>query len=68
MRRFGSIGSALLLASGLAASPGAQSRVSSPPVAFEGARLIIGDGSAPIESGTFVVQDGRITAVGPRGR
>jgi imidazolonepropionase-like amidohydrolase len=36
-------------------------------VAYEGARLITGDGSAPIESGTFVVQDGRITAVGPKG-
>src|SRR3954452_588828 len=30
-------------------------------VAYEGARLIIGDTSAPIESGVLVVQDGRIT-------
>ena len=34
------------------------------PVVFEGARLIIGDGSAPIDNGAFVVQDGHITAIG----
>jgi imidazolonepropionase-like amidohydrolase len=34
---------------------------------FEGARLIIGDNSAPIDNGAFVVQDGRITAVGKKG-
>jgi imidazolonepropionase-like amidohydrolase len=33
-------------------------------VVYEGARLIIGDGSAPIENGTFVVQNGHITAMG----
>jgi len=36
-------------------------------VLYEGARLIIGDASAPIESGAFVVQDGHITAIGPKG-
>jgi imidazolonepropionase-like amidohydrolase len=41
-------------------------------VIYEGARLITGDGSAPIERGAFVVQNGRITAIGsavkaPRG-
>src|SRR5438552_3150419 len=36
-------------------------------VIYEGARLIPGDGSPPIESGAFVVQNGRITAVGRRG-
>jgi imidazolonepropionase-like amidohydrolase len=36
------------------------------PVVYEGARLIVGDGSAAIESGAFVVQNGRITAIGPR--
>jgi hypothetical protein len=36
-------------------------------VLFEGARLIVGDGSAPIESGAFVVQAGHITAVGGKG-
>ena len=34
---------------------------------FEGARLIVGDGRAPIERGAFVVQKGRVTAAGERG-
>jgi imidazolonepropionase-like amidohydrolase len=34
-------------------------------VVYEGARLILGDGSAAIENGAFVVQNGRITAIGP---
>lgn len=33
-------------------------------VIYEGGRLIVGDGSAPIENGAFVVQNGRITAIG----
>ena len=37
-------------------------------VIYEGARLIIGPAaSAPIANGAFVVQDGRITAIGARG-
>jgi imidazolonepropionase-like amidohydrolase len=35
---------------------------------FEGARLITGDGSAPIEDSAFVVQGNRFTAVGRRGQ
>ena len=31
---------------------------------FEGARVIVGDGRAPIENATFVVDGGRITQVG----
>src|SRR5678810_8377 len=31
---------------------------------FEGARVIVGDGRAPIENATFVVTGNRITAVG----
>jgi imidazolonepropionase-like amidohydrolase len=34
-------------------------------VAYQGARLILGDSRTPIERGTILVQDGRITAVGP---
>ena len=34
---------------------------------FEGARVLVGDGRAPIERGAFVVQKGRVTAVGARG-
>ena len=36
-------------------------------ILYEGARLIIGDASAPIESGAFVVQNGHITAIGQKG-
>jgi imidazolonepropionase-like amidohydrolase len=35
---------------------------------FEGARLITGDGSAPIEDSAFVVENSRVTAVGRRGQ
>ena len=34
---------------------------------FEGARLLIGDGTAPIEDSVFQVEDGRFTVVGERG-
>ncbi len=34
---------------------------------YEGARLIIGDASPPIENGAFVVHNGHITAIGQRG-
>jgi len=44
-----------------------QSRSPSNAVLYEGARLIIGDGSAPIEGGAFVVQNGRISALGRKG-
>ncbi len=34
---------------------------------YEGARLIVGDGKAPIENSAFVVQNGQFTAVGKKG-
>jgi len=34
-------------------------------VVYEGGRLIVGDGSAAIEGGMLVVQNGHITAIGP---
>ena len=34
---------------------------------FEGARIITGDGSPPIERSAFVVQDGKIVVAGPHG-
>lgn len=34
---------------------------------FEGARLITGDGGAPLENSAFLVQNGRITQVGRKG-
>jgi imidazolonepropionase-like amidohydrolase len=33
---------------------------------FSGARLIPGDGSAPVEEATFIVENGKITAIGGR--
>ena len=35
---------------------------------FEGARLIVGDGSRPIDNAAFVIQNGQFTAVGPNGQ
>ena len=35
---------------------------------FEGARIIVGDGTAPIENGTIVVRDTQIVQVGPAGQ
>lgn len=35
---------------------------------YEGARLIVGDESAPIENAVIVVDNGRITAAGPSGQ
>ncbi|MBI4458475.1 MAG: amidohydrolase family protein [Acidobacteria bacterium] len=40
---------------------------SSEVVLFEGARLIAGDGSAPIENAAFLVRDGKIDQVGRQG-
>ncbi len=59
---------ALCVVVGAMASSGvsAQSR-SATAVLYEGARLIIGDSSSPIESGAFVVQNGKITAIGTKG-
>ncbi len=34
---------------------------------FEGARLIVGDGSAPIEGSAFIVENGRFTRIGEKG-
>lgn len=39
-------------------------RANAQTVAITNARLVIGDGSAPVERGTVVIRDGRITAAG----
>jgi len=44
-----------------------QSRTPSGPVVYEGARLIVGDGTPALDDGAFVVQNGRISAIGKRG-
>jgi len=61
--KIASVTVALMFAAGAALfSQGGQATL------FEGARLITGDGSAPIENSAFVVQGNRITAVGRRGQ
>lgn len=44
-----------------------QTSASTAVVLYEGARLIAGDGSAPIESSAFLVEDSTITRVGSKG-
>jgi len=51
----------------LAATAYSQPATPSRAVLYEDARLIIGDGSTPIESGAFVVQNGYIIAIGHKG-
>jgi imidazolonepropionase-like amidohydrolase len=46
---------------------GAFSQSARPAAIYEGARLIVGDASAPIDNGAFVVQGGRITSIGRKG-
>jgi imidazolonepropionase-like amidohydrolase len=62
MRRLLLTAAAVAIASWLAA---AQTRTG--PLVFEGARVLTGERRPPIEDGAFVVNDGRITAVGARG-
>jgi len=50
----------LLAAAGAILSPAAHAQ----SVAITNAKLVIGDGSAPIDGGTVVVRDGRIVAAG----
>ncbi len=45
----------------------AASMAYSQSVIYEGARLIVGDASAPVENGSFVVENGRFIAIGKRG-
>lgn len=52
---------ALLLA---AAAMGAALPAAAQTVAVTNAKLVIGDGSAPVEGGTVVVRDGRVVAAG----
>jgi imidazolonepropionase-like amidohydrolase len=44
---------------GLLASP-----LAAQTIAFTGGRVVIGDGSAPIDNGTVVIRDGRVVAAG----
>lgn len=62
---------ACLLVLGVTASVALHSQTgpaTNPAVVYEGARLIVGDAATPpIEDGAFVVQNGRITAIGRNG-
>ena len=53
------------VALGLATRPDAQTGVTT---AFVGARVVVGDGTTPIENATVVVSNGRIAEVGPAAR
>lgn len=49
----------------LAAAVGLAGPVAAQNLVFEGGRVIVGDGSAPIENASVVVENGKITQVGP---
>ena len=51
----------------LTAACSRQSPPESSATLFEGARLITGDGSAPVENSAFLIENAKITAVGHKG-
>ncbi len=57
----------MLLAAVVSASTAAQTPGAAGAVLYEGARLITGDGSPPIERSAFFVQNGRFIRVGRQG-
>ena len=61
---FASIGA---FAFGVYSTVHGQQAAARPATVFENARLIVGDGSAPLERASFVVQGNRITALGRPG-
>ena len=67
MRRLIAIGWALLLAGACSPAGSAGQRSGAGATLFEGARLIIGDETAPIEGSAFVVENGSFAEVGCQG-
>jgi len=67
MGRVRPLGIAAVFACAASIAVSTQSRGAAGTVVYEGARLVIGDATAPIENGAFVVRDGVITAVGRKG-
>jgi len=67
MRRATFFASVLLIAVVLGSCSSPPAEMSSTTV-YEGARVIVGDESAPIENATIVVENGQFTAVGPSGQ
>jgi len=58
----------LLLVAMFAATIQSQTPQATEVTLFEGARLIVGDGSTPIENAAFVVQNNRFAQVGRKGQ
>jgi len=58
----------LILAAGCSTPETVEGPQATAMTVFEGARLIVGDGSEPIEDSAFIVEDGRFTAVGQKGQ
>jgi hypothetical protein len=69
MLRIRTLWSCLLVVAGLFLTASALQLAGQSPAAivFEGARLLTGDGSTPIENSAFIVQNDRFTRVGRRG-
>jgi imidazolonepropionase-like amidohydrolase len=68
MHRLSIVACSLTLVGACSSAPASQTAVeTSGTVLFEGARLIVGDESAPIESAAFLVENDTITRVGRTG-
>ena len=59
---------ALILAAGCSKPEPVKAPQATAVTVFEGARLIVGDGSDPIEDAAFMVENDRFTAVGQKGQ
>ena len=57
----------LLFVAGCAPGEAPPAETASSAVLFEGARLIVGDNSEPVENSAFIVEDGLVTQVGTAG-
>jgi imidazolonepropionase-like amidohydrolase len=60
--------SILILAAGCSTNEKTEATQAPAATVYEGARLIVGDGSDPIEDSAFVVQNNKFTAVGRKGQ
>jgi imidazolonepropionase-like amidohydrolase len=59
---------ALILATGCSTPETVEAPQATSVTVFEGARLIVGDGSEPIENAAFIVENDQFTAVGLKGQ
>lgn len=67
-RRWRATAAVGLVAAGLALVRPATGQTPGAAAVLEGARVIVGDGSAPLENAAIVVANGKIVEVGPAGR